>query len=105
MERVIGSITTYVGTEIPGLKGCEVRIRAVLRGALRPDVDFDGEEHYVADDATLARLGGVTADDRLDVQAWSEAHARYSFVSVDPRAVDLACFAALRKATNEGGPR
>lgn len=103
MDKVIGSITTYVGTEITGLKGCQVRIRAVLRGALRPDVDFDGEGHYVADDHTLARLGGVTAEDRLDVQAWNEAAGRFSFVSVDPRAVDLACFAALREPTTEEG--
>jgi hypothetical protein len=50
----------------------------------------------VDDDATLARLGGITADDRVDVQAWIETLARFSFVSVDARAVDLARFATLK---------
>ena len=95
MDKVIGSITTYIGDEIPGLKGDRVRIRAVLRGALRADVDVDADDHYVSDDATLARLGGGTAEDRLDVQPWIEAAGRFSFVSVDPRAIDLACWEAL----------
>jgi hypothetical protein len=95
VERVIGNITTYIGDEIPGLKGDRVRIRAVLRGALRADVNVDADDHYVSDDATLARLGGVTAEDRLDVQPWIEAAGRFSFVSVDPRAVDLDAFRDL----------
>jgi len=96
MEPIIGSVTTYVGTEISGLNGCQVRIRAILRGAARPDVNVDAADHYVDDDVTLARLGGITADDRVDVQAWIETLARFSFVSVDARAVDLARFAALK---------
>ena len=95
MDQVIGSITTYIGDEIPGLRGDRVRIRAVLRGALRADVNVDADDHYVSDDAMLARLGGVTAEDRLDVQPWIAAAGRFSFVSVDPRAIDLDAFRDL----------
>ena len=37
--KVIGTTTTYVGEEIPGLKGQAVRIFGVMRGALRADVN------------------------------------------------------------------
>ena len=98
MDQVIGRITTYMGDEYPALRGCRVRIRAVLRGSLRPDVDVDADDHFVSDDATLTQLGGVTADDRVDVQPWIEEAGRFSFVSQDPRAVDLACFQELARA-------
>jgi hypothetical protein len=39
----------------------------------------------------------VTADDRIEVQPWLEAESRFSFVTSDPRAVDLECFAHLRR--------
>jgi hypothetical protein len=41
----------------------------------------------------------VTADDRIEVRPWIEREGRFSFVSSDPRAIDLACLAADR----EGG--
>lgn len=92
--KTIGTITTYVGTEIPGYRGTRVRIFAVLRNALRPGLDVDADGYFVNDDEELARLGGVTENDRLDV-----AHIREdgstSFVHCDPRAVDLECFAML----------
>lgn len=85
--KTIGATTTYVGTEHAYLRGYCVRIIAVLKA--------DGS--YVKDDDELARMGGVTSADRLDVQTWLEAEGRFSFVSSDPRAIDLACFEHLKR--------
>lgn len=85
--KTIGATTTYVGSEHGHLRGYRVRIVAVLKA--------DGS--YVKDDDELARMGGVSADDRLDVQPWLEAEARFSFVSSDPRAIDLECFEHLKR--------
>jgi hypothetical protein len=52
---------------------------------------------YVRDEEDLERAGGVTADDRVEVQPWLAAEGRFSFVSSDPRAIDLACFASLKR--------
>jgi hypothetical protein len=93
--KVIGVTTTYVGDEIPGPNGMRVRIFGVLRGALRPSVDVDADDYFVTDDDALARLGGVTKDDRLDV-AHVRADGSASFVHCDPRAIDLECFANLK---------
>lgn len=93
--KVIGVTTTYVGDEIPGLNGTRVRIFGVLRSALRPAVDVDADDYFVTDDDALARLGGVTKDDRLDV-AHVRADGSASFVHCDPRAIDLECFANLK---------
>ncbi|NVJ08783.1 hypothetical protein HUW63_26555 [Myxococcus sp. AM001] len=97
---VIGTDTTYLSNEIPGLRGQEVRIFAVLRGGLRPDADPDADGYYVNDDKALARLGGVTAEDRIDA-APIRRDGSTSFVHVDPRAIDLACFAHLQKPSGE----
>jgi hypothetical protein len=93
--KVIGTTTTYVGNEIPGLKGQRVRIFGVMRGALRAEVNVDADDYFVTDDVALAHLGGVTKLDRLDV-AHLRADGSVSFVHCDPRAVDLECFAALK---------
>jgi hypothetical protein len=95
MTKTIGTITTYDGDEIPGLKETRVRIFGVMRGALRAGVDVDAADYFVSDEATLARLGGVTKDDRLDV-AHVRADGSASFVHCDPRAIDLECFADLK---------
>lgn len=57
--------------------------------------DRDGQ--YIRDEEDLERAGGVTADDRVEVQPWLAAEGRFSFVSSDPRAIDLACFASLKR--------
>jgi len=93
---VIGTITTYLGNEISGLQGQKVRIFGVLRGSLRPDANPDSDDYYVTDNEKLARLGGVTADDCIDA-APIHSDGTTSFVHVDPRAIDLECFAHLRK--------
>lgn len=96
-KKVIGSITTYLGNEIPGLHGSKVRILAVLRGALRPNVNVDANDYFINDEEELTRLGGVTAEDCIDVQPIYH-NGRQGFVHLDPRAVDLACFKHLAKA-------
>lgn len=93
---VIGTDTTYLGDEIFALRGQKVRIVAVLRGGLRADADPDADGYFVNDNTTLARLGGVTGEDRIDA-APIRADGSVSFVSYDPRAIDLECFAHLRK--------
>ncbi|TNF24084.1 MAG: hypothetical protein EP329_25860 [Deltaproteobacteria bacterium] len=88
---VIGTTTTYHGDEHRYLRGYKVRIVAVLKRTADPD-----DCQHLDDDEDLARAGGVTADDRVEVQPWLEREGRFSFVTSDPRAIDLACFAALR---------
>jgi hypothetical protein len=97
MQNTIGKTTTYHGTEHRYLKGYEVRIVAVIKGAAAPGYDPDVHDGYLADEEDLRRAGGVTADDRVEVQPWLEREGRFSFVSSDPRAVDLACFAHLAR--------
>jgi len=125
MQTTIGTTTTYHGTEHRYLKGYQVRIIAVIKGAAAPDYDADaegattacdrreqtGREHRrcesegrhseggrnLTDEEDLVRAGGVTADDRVEVQPWIEKEGRFSFVSSDPRAIDLACFAHLAR--------
>lgn len=95
--RTIGIRTTYDGTELRYLRGHRVRIVAVLKNALRADYDPDHDGQHITDEDDLARAGGVTADDRVEVQPWLEAEGRFSFVSSDPRAIALACFASLKR--------
>lgn len=65
--NIIGSVTTYVGDEIPGFKGRRVQVFGVMRGALRPDVNVDADDYCITDDEILAFLGGVGPLDRVDV--------------------------------------
>jgi hypothetical protein len=53
---------------------------------------------YLRDEDALARAGGVTADDRVEVQPWLADEERWSFVTSDPRAIDLACFRGLTRS-------
>jgi hypothetical protein len=91
-RRVIGRRTRYHGDEPPYLRGLDVAIVAVLKDALRV------EEHaYLTDDDAIARAGGVTAFDRIEVAPFVEKDGRFSFATSDPKAVDLAAFAHLAK--------
>jgi len=89
--KTIGTTTTYHGTEHGYLNGNRVRIIAVIKGAAGPDYDPD------ADYDDIARVGGVTADDRVEVQPWLQREGRFSFASSDPCAIDLDCFAHLAR--------
>ena len=96
MTQTIGTITTCHGDEHRYLAGHKVRIVAVLKNAARPDIDVDGPEYqHITDDDDLARAGGVSSDDRVEVQPWIAQEDRFSFVSSDPKVVDLDCFAHL----------
>jgi hypothetical protein len=96
MTKTIGTITTCQSDEHRYLAGHKVRIVAVLKNAARPDIDVDGPDYqHLTDDDDIARAGGVSADDRVEVQPWIAQEDRFSFVSSDPKACDLACFAHL----------
>ena len=74
--------------------------------AARPDIDVEGPDYdHISDEDDLARAGGVTSDDRIDVQPWIEKEGRFSFVTSDPKAMDLACFADTKKTAKKGGQR
>lgn len=98
MKKTIGKVTTYTGTEHRYMNGYKVRIVAILHNAAKPDIDVDGPDYdNISDDIDLERAGGVTAFDRIEVQPWIEKEGRFSFVTSDPKAVDLACFKSLAK--------
>jgi hypothetical protein len=98
MAKILGSTTTYHGDEHPYLRGLKVRIVAVMKGAAAPDHDPDRDDSYLRDEDAIARAGGVTADDRVEVQPWLADEQRWSFVCSDPRALDLGCFKKLAEA-------
>ena len=101
MKKVIGTITTYHGQEHRYLAGHKVRVVAVLKNAAKPDIDVDGPDYaHLSDDEDIARAGGVGLDDRIEVQPWLEKEGRFSFVTSDPKAMDLAAFERLPK-TND----
>ena len=93
--QIIGTVTTYTGTEHLYLTGYRVRIVAVLKAASADSPDGA----YIRDDDTLTRAGGITASDRVEVQPWLPRDGRYSFVTSDPKAIDLECFEHLRRET------
>ena len=95
MKTTLGTVTTYHGNERRYLRGHQVRIIAVIKNAARDDYDPDADDGYLTDEEDIARRGGVTADDRVEVQPWIEKEERFSFVSSDPRAIDLDCFKHL----------
>lgn len=97
MARTIGTITAYDGSEHPYLLGHRVRIIAVMKGAAASNFDPDRGGAALRDDDEVGRAGGVTAHDRIEVQPWLEREQRWSFVTSDPRAIDLACFRHLLK--------
>ena len=89
VEKIIGTVTRYNGTEHPYLVGRKIRIVAVLRGAADPDVDPDDVEILRSDEEVEA-AGGVTARDRVEVVPWIDGGegGHWSFVTSDPLAVD-----------------
>lgn len=97
MAKILGSVTTYHGTEHPHLRGCKVRIVAVMKQAAARDYDPDRDGSYLRDEEDIARAGGVTADDRIEIQPWLDEEQRWSFATSDPRAIDLAIFRGLTR--------
>jgi len=90
--KIIGATTRYQGTEFPGLFGELVLVEAVFKGALWSDYDPDDETTFITNDKALANAGGLGVADRVEVRPWIVAEGRWSFVTYDPRAVDLADF-------------
>jgi len=99
-SRVVGRRTTYHGEEHPYLRGHTVIVVALLEGAL------ENEEYgYLQDDEAIRAAGGVGPRDRVEVTPWLEQKGRVSFVTSDPRATDLACFADLGTERTGGETR
>ena len=98
MAKILGSTTTYHGTEHPYLRGCKVRIVAVMKRAAAPDYDPD---RTIRTCATRRRSPARAASP--PTTAWRFSHgskgssAGASSTS-DPRAIDLACFRELTKS-------
>lgn len=97
MAKTIGTVTTYDGNEHPDLHGHMARIVAVLRRASALDFDLDRDGVVLREDDEIDLAGGVTAHDHIEVQPWLQREQRWSFVTSDPRAIDLACFRHLAK--------
>jgi len=96
-SRVIGRRTTYHGEEHPYLRGHDVVIVAVLKDALSV------EEHgHLTTEEDVQHAGGVSADDRVEVAPFLPEQGRISFVTSDPRAIDLEAF---RHLTRSGATR
>jgi hypothetical protein len=100
-SRVIGRRTRYFGDEHPYLRGYDVVVVAVLKDALRV------EEHgCLTTEEEVQRAGGVGPDDRIEVAPILPDEGRLSFVTSDPRAIDLEAYEALRNLVRHGaGPK
>ena len=97
-SKVIGAVTVYHGKEFGFLlppTTPNVRIIRILKNAAKNDLD-DSEYYDIELDSELARRGGVTTDDRVEVQPWIEKAGRFSFVTSDPLAKDLAIFSGKK---------
>jgi hypothetical protein len=93
--KTIGTVTTCDSTEHPYLRGYEVQVVAIFKGAAREDYDPDGEVAIATTDEELAALGGLEPGDRAEVTPWLPQLGRYSFATSDPRIEDLAAFRDL----------
>jgi hypothetical protein len=87
----IGRETTYLGGEWPRLAGSRVRIEAVFREEGGSD-----EIVKITTNDALRAAGGVSARDRVEVRP-VRCGGQLSFIASDPYALDLECFAALRR--------
>jgi len=107
-KQIIGSTTTFIGEsgEHKYLKNYKVLIRGIIKNGVLPEgkgYDPDADDAYISDNDYLLEIGGVTANDRIDVQPWIEKVKRFSWVSSDARAVDLKMFSHLQNANNIKG--
>ena len=64
MAKILGSTTTYHGTEQPYLRGYKVRIVAVMKRRAAPDHDLDRDGSYLRDEHEITRAGGVSISGR-----------------------------------------
>ena len=98
MDKTIGTVTRNTGTEHAYLIGYQVKIIAVIVGGADPEIEPDDVE-ILRTDEEVAAAGGVQVTDRVEVVPWIEDKdgGRWSFVTSDPRAIDLAAFHHLTK--------
>jgi len=94
-NKVIGTVTGYTGTEHPYLRGYQVKVLAIFKGAAAPGHDPDDGFAVATSDDELATLGGLGRHDRAEVVPWLETEGRFSFVSSDPRVADLEALKPL----------
>ena len=95
---IIGTITTYHGDEHRYLHGYKVKVIGIFKrvSASGPSHDPDDDICVIITDNELEQLGGLDANDRVEVVPWLESEGRFSFVTSDPRAIDLDAFKRLR---------
>ncbi|MGH9122147.1 MAG: hypothetical protein ACRDYC_09425, partial [Acidimicrobiales bacterium] len=55
------------------------------------------ECRHLTTEEEIHAAGGVTADDRIEVAPFLEEEGRQSFVTSDPRAIDLDAFRHLAR--------
>jgi hypothetical protein len=89
-DKMIGTEMTYTGKTHSFLTGQRVRVLAVIKGAARSDYNADQPGRYIIDADELAAVGGVTADDLLDVQPWIAKRNAWSFASSDAKLSEVA---------------
>ena len=90
--RVIGRRTTCDSDEHPYLRGYEVVVVAVLKNALQTE-----ECEYLTTEDAVRAAGGVGPDDRVEVGVILPREG-LSFVTSDPRAIDLEAFRFLARS-------
>jgi len=90
--RVIGRCTTCDSDEHPYLRGYEVVVVAVLKNALRTE-----EYEYLTTEDAVHAAGGVGPNDRVEVGVILPKEG-LSFVTSDPRAIDLEAFRFLARS-------
>lgn len=87
--RVIGRRTTCDSAEHPYLRGYDVVVVAVFKNALIAE-----ECPYLTTEEEVRAAGGVGSDDRVEVAPILPREG-LSFVTSDPKAIDLKCFRYL----------
>ena len=100
MKKIIGATTSYNGNEQKYLRNYKIKIIAILKNAVLSkgeSYDPDAKDAYINDNEYLIKNGGVTENDRVEVTPWLVKEKRYSWVSSDPKAVDLEIFAHLKE--------
>ena len=99
MDKIIGNTKTYLGNEIDYLSNIKVLIKGIIRNGVLSGTagyDPDTEDAYIDGDEFLAEKGGITVNDRVEVQPWVVRKNRFSTVSCYPRVVDLEIFVNLK---------
>ena len=96
--NILNRITTYTGSE-DHMKWAthehKIKIVGVLRGADDPSLGED--DVYLDTDAeSIAQDGGLTEFDRVECVVWHPKRKTWSWVTCDPRAVDLWCWPEIK---------